>query len=471
MRKLRVIGLVVAVVALVTLGNPSVTGAATPTLVARGSSWKYLDNGSDQGTAWRAPTFNDGAWKAGPAELGYGDGDEKTVVGFGPNANHKYKTTYFRHTFGVTDRTSISGLKVEIRRDDGAAVYLNGTEVVRSNLPGGTLNYLTDASSITSSETTFYAFDVPPSLLVNGNNTIAVEVHQYGWASSDISMDLGLIGTTTAGGCTTLGAPTTLGHIADAAVIESSGLAAGVRSPGVWYTHNDSGDTARFFAMGRDGRSFGRFALAGAGAVDWEDMAIGPGPVAGQSYVYLGDIGGPRRAVTVYRIPEPAVSTSTTTTSTTTLTGVARFDVTYPGGISYDAETLLVDPIGGAVHIVTKATSGVSEIFRFTAGATSGSPALSHVGTLRVPGPGSLQATGGSISRDGSVVTIRTYDHLLRWQRASGSTLVATLANAPCVDALAYQPQGESVAFSTDGHSLLETSEGSHSAITSYPLP
>ena len=175
--------------------------------------------------------------------------------------------------------------------------------------------------------------------------------------------------------------------------------------------------------------------------------------------------------MTVYRVPEPAVATSKTTTSTTTLTGVTRFDVTYPGGISYDAETLLVDPIGGAVHIVTKATSGVSEVFRFSPGATSGSPALSHVATLRLPGPGNLQATGGAISRDGSIVTIRTYDHLLRWRRASGSTLVATLANAPCVDALAWQPQGESVAFSGDSRSLLVTSEGSHSAITSYPLP
>ena len=260
MRKLRVIGLVLAVVTAVTLGTSSVAGAATQTLVARGSNWKYLDNGSDQGTAWRAPTFNDGAWKSGPAELGYGDGDEKTVVGFGPDANHKYKTTYFRHAFSVADRASVTGLKLEIRRDDGAAIYLNGTEVARSNLPGGTLNYLTDATSITASETTFYAYDIPASLLVTGNNTIAVEVHQYGWASSDISMDLDLIGTAVTSACARLGSPTTLGHIANGAVIESSGLAAGVRSPGVWYTHNDSGDTARFFAMGSDGRSFGTFA-------------------------------------------------------------------------------------------------------------------------------------------------------------------------------------------------------------------
>src|SRR5947209_5223858 len=59
---------------------------AEDTLVPKGATWKYLDNGSDQGSAWRAPDFDDSSWKSGPAKLGYGDGDEATVVNCGPSA-------------------------------------------------------------------------------------------------------------------------------------------------------------------------------------------------------------------------------------------------------------------------------------------------------------------------------------------------------------------------------------------------
>jgi hypothetical protein len=74
------------------------------TLIAFGSSWKYLDNGSNQATAWRVDGFPDGGWATGNAELGYGDGDEATVVSFGPNSGAKYITTYFRKTFNVPIR-------------------------------------------------------------------------------------------------------------------------------------------------------------------------------------------------------------------------------------------------------------------------------------------------------------------------------------------------------------------------------
>src|SRR5688572_12801431 len=82
---------------LVALTPPS--SAAGQDLVARGATWKFKDDGSDQGTAWREVDFNDSAWTQGPAQLGYGDGDEKTVVSFGSDKNNKFVTTYFRHTF------------------------------------------------------------------------------------------------------------------------------------------------------------------------------------------------------------------------------------------------------------------------------------------------------------------------------------------------------------------------------------
>ncbi len=163
-------------------------------LVTPGADWKYLDDGSNQGALWQGLGFNDLAWSSGPAELGYGDGDEATVVSFGPDANNKHITTYFRHSFNVPDASIFSGLILRLIRDDGAIVYLNGTEVFRSNMPAGAVTYTTLASTGLggSDETIFNEMNVDPSLLVNGNNVIAVEIHQFSVGSSDISFDLAL---------------------------------------------------------------------------------------------------------------------------------------------------------------------------------------------------------------------------------------------------------------------------------------
>jgi tartrate-resistant acid phosphatase type 5 len=166
-------------------------------LVPVGAVWKYRDNGTDQGTAWRVPAFDDGAWASGPAELGYGDGDEATVVGFGPDPNNKYITTYFRRSFNVTDAAAVLGMKLRLLRDDGAVVYLNGTEVYRSNVGAGpvTSTTLAPLSLGQPDESTFVLADMPSAGLVNGTNVLAVEVHQASPNSSDISFNLGLDAT------------------------------------------------------------------------------------------------------------------------------------------------------------------------------------------------------------------------------------------------------------------------------------
>ena len=90
--------------------TPVVTGGAT--IIPRGSVWKYLDNGTDQGAAWRATDFVDSSWASGPGQLGYGDGDEATTVGYGPNSGAKYITTYFRKTFTVDDPSRYQSLRL-----------------------------------------------------------------------------------------------------------------------------------------------------------------------------------------------------------------------------------------------------------------------------------------------------------------------------------------------------------------------
>ena len=171
--------------------------AADTTLVPTGGVWKYLDNGSNQGTAWRATGFDDSVWPSGGAQLGYGDGDEVTTLGFGPDSNNKFITTYFRRAFSVTNAAAFNALTLRLMRDDGAVVYINGVEVWRTNMPTGTVSSSTPASVAIggADESTFIQTTLSPSLLVNGANVLAVELHQSGGTSSDISFDLQLIGS------------------------------------------------------------------------------------------------------------------------------------------------------------------------------------------------------------------------------------------------------------------------------------
>lgn len=161
-----------------------------------GGAWKYLDDGSDQGAAWQDAGFDDTSWASGPAQLGYGDGDEATVISYGSDPDNKYITCYFRNTFDVADPSRVIKLNLMLLRDDGAVVYINGNEAVRSNMPDGDITYTTPAASSIggTGETAYYDFNIGPAVLQAGTNTIAVEVHQSSAASSDVSFDLALYG-------------------------------------------------------------------------------------------------------------------------------------------------------------------------------------------------------------------------------------------------------------------------------------
>ena len=160
--------------------------------INNGDAWKYLDDGSNQGTVWYGTGFNDASWVSGASELGYGDGDEATVVSYGASSSNKYPTTYFRKSFNVADHTLYNDLVLEAIRDDGMVVYVNGVEVWKDNMPAS-FDYTTYASATVSGsgETTWLSTTIG-SNLVTGNNVIAVEIHQRSGSSSDISFDFKL---------------------------------------------------------------------------------------------------------------------------------------------------------------------------------------------------------------------------------------------------------------------------------------
>jgi 3',5'-cyclic AMP phosphodiesterase CpdA len=182
------------------------TEGSSQTVIAPGATWKYLDNGTNQGTDWRSICFADGTWKQGVTRLSYGEiGDPTSTtapnfVSYGPSATSKYITTYFRKKIIVDVAQFPNGYELRLLRDDGAVVYINGAEVLRDNMPTGTITSTTPAlTSLGDGEEIIWkSVTIPKTVLNNGENTVAVEVHQFNGSSSDMSFNLELRGVGTA---------------------------------------------------------------------------------------------------------------------------------------------------------------------------------------------------------------------------------------------------------------------------------
>ena len=165
------------------------------TLVAPAATWRYLDTGSDPGSAWKKPGYNDASWHSGAAPIGYGDDDKQTIASYGTNASNKYITTYFRRTFAVTNVTRIARLTLKLAVDDGAIVYLNGAAVAAVNLSLGASNDTLATAMPTALRDTWQTYSVDSGALVEGENTLAVEVHLASPTSENLRFDLQLLAT------------------------------------------------------------------------------------------------------------------------------------------------------------------------------------------------------------------------------------------------------------------------------------
>ncbi len=218
------------------------------TLVPPSAVWAYDDTGTDLGSGWKAPAFDDGAWPRGPAKLGFGEGDELTPLEPRIGEEGKNYTFYFRHRFLVARAGVYGGLAVRLVLDDGCVAYLNGTELLRSNLPPGPVDYRTLALQSVGGpeEGSSQDFSAGSSALVSGENVLAVEVHQASPVSGDLSFALELRG------------------------VESVGPACGVgRLVGHWRLDEGNGLVARDSAGGQDG------ILQNMGAGAWRPGFVG----------------------------------------------------------------------------------------------------------------------------------------------------------------------------------------------------
>ena len=172
-------------------------GGGPVNYIASNANWNYLDDGSDQGTAWRASAFDDSSWNSGPAELGYGDSDEATTVGSGPVGN-RFATTYFRGSPDIPDPSIFARFTISITYDDAYAVYLNGNEVGRHTGLADNAAYDVYATNTVGNNAND-TLSIPSSAFVAGTNVIAVEIHQSSGGSSDISFALSLTGEVSGG--------------------------------------------------------------------------------------------------------------------------------------------------------------------------------------------------------------------------------------------------------------------------------
>lgn len=161
-----------------------ITLAPTYVAVPFGSYWRFDDRNVDPGPEWTSASFDDSAWREGAGQLGYGDGDEHTVLQRTPSAQ---PSVYFRKKVVLTGAPSAARLRVVL--DDGFALWVNGRMVASQNVASTAHS----ANATADVENLAFQADIDASAFVAGENTLAVMVKQRGPASSDISFDLELI--------------------------------------------------------------------------------------------------------------------------------------------------------------------------------------------------------------------------------------------------------------------------------------
>jgi len=249
-----------------------------------------------------------------------------------------------------------------------------------------------------------------------------------------------------------------VGTVELAAVNEASGIVASRKNQDVLWVHNDSGDSARVYAMNAAGEHLGVYSLSGAGAVDWEDIAIGPGPIGGLDYLYCGDIGDNsawRSYITVYRVVEPQVDSQQSPVNAA-LNNVDAIRLKYPDG-SRDCETLMVDPLTRDIYLISKRETP-SKVYRASyPQSTTQTTTMELVTTL----PWGW-AVGGEISPTGKLIIVKGGHNASVWKVENVSELWQAFAGPECLVSLISEPQGEAICFSGNGCGYFTVSEGSH---------
>jgi hypothetical protein len=273
------------------------------------------------------------------------------------------------------------------------------------------------------------------------------------------------------------GPPVNLANLEYSSVKESSGVASSERNRGIFWTHNDSGDGPFIYAFDRKGKHRGVWKVAGARAQDWEDMALGPGPARGRSYIYAGDIGDNskrRDHIVVYRVAEPQITakdSSSTVKNPRDTEPAEAIRLKYPDG-KHDAEALMVHPSTGDLYIVTKAMGAAAGVYKLKSPYRgSDVSVLTKVGEVEFPNAMRGFITGGDISRDGRRVVLCDYLGACEIALPGGRGVAfdEVWKQTPAPVGLGARRQGEAICYRADGQALIATSEGSPCPLIEVP--
>ncbi|HWZ36187.1 MAG TPA: hypothetical protein VNW51_08520 [Mucilaginibacter sp.] len=265
------------------------------------------------------------------------------------------------------------------------------------------------------------------------------------------------------------------GNLKDKVMNEISGIAASGINNDIYYVHNDSGDTSRFFAISPDGKLISTMYYKGdpkepLGVADCEDIAVGPGPLKNKSYVYVGDIGdnrAVRKYLTVYRVQEQSAWAKGGNINATAV----PLHLKYPDGPK-DAETLMVDPVQKLLYIISKRTDTVSVYTTPLNYKPNDTVVITHRVRLFFKGFKPFKwITAGDISKDGSQVLVKSYEKVYYWKRGGHEPIWQTLQRTPAEPNYQQEKQGEAIGFTPDGRGYYTVSEGMFSPVYYYKVP
>ena len=264
--------------------------------------------------------------------------------------------------------------------------------------------------------------------------------------------------------------PVVSGRIESPDITESSGLAASLCQPEVYWTHNDSGGDAFIYAISPNGKSRGTWRVTNAKNVDWEDMAAYKAG-DGTCYLYIGDIGNnklERPELKIYRVREPKLpdNSSASNKKAPLQTEPADAVTLKYSDTPHNAETLMVQPKTGDVYVLTKRLDGPSLIFKFTPQFGSEQTIVAaKIGEVSVPSVPNGLLTGGAISPDASRVILCDYSSGYELKLAAAASFDEIWKSRPVPVNVGDRKQGEAVTFSPDGKEILATSEKKNAEI------
>lgn len=276
--------------------------------------------------------------------------------------------------------------------------------------------------------------------------------------------------------------PQQVGRIADIRLDEVSGIVESRSAPGVFFVHNDSGDSPRFFAIDRQGALLAELVLTSVPTMlDAEDIASGPAP-DGSTFLYLGDTGNnfasmglgiPRRKAVLYRMPEPSLSV-TARGLKLEMHNVFPIVLTFPEG-ARDIEAFFIDPQTGDLFMLGKQQDGHSPILTLSAvKLAQGGGELYLAGVMSFGMgflTGSTMPTAASMARDGSAILIRTYNSVFLFRREGAEPIMRAFSRAPLRLPSAEEQQGEAISFAEGTQAFITISEGMKPPINCTHIP